>query len=114
MTPRFRIQEKEEPDGVLRLTLLGELDLTVADQLDRRLEELKGQGIRVRLDLSELSFIDSSGIRVVMRARLNADKAGWAFEIDPHVSPIVKRPLELLGLGDVLWSKAPDVPSPGE
>jgi anti-sigma B factor antagonist len=108
MGPRFWITESEEPDGASRLTLFGELDLTCAEELDERIQELRRQGKAVRLDLSELSFIDSSGIRVVTRARLDSDKAGWAFEVDPHVSPVVKRPLELLGLGDVLWSKTPD------
>jgi anti-sigma B factor antagonist len=108
MPTQFRIDEGQDPDGALRLTLLGELDLTVADQLEQRLEQLKAKDTAVRLDLSELSFIDSSGIRVVTRARLNSDRSGWAFEIDPDVSPVVKRPLELLGLGDVLWSKTPD------
>jgi anti-anti-sigma factor len=108
MTPQFWIEESQDSDGALRLTLFGELDLTVAGELESRLGELKAEEATVRLDLSELSFIDSSGIRVVTRARLNSSAAQWTVEIDPHVSPVVKRPLELLGLGDVLWSKTSD------
>jgi anti-sigma B factor antagonist len=108
MTTQFWIEESQDPDGPLRLTLLGELDLTVAGELESRLGELKAKGVPVRLDLSELSFIDSSGIGVITRARLEADRAGGAFEVDPHVSEVVKRPLELLGLGEVLWAKTPD------
>ena len=108
MPPQFWIGEDQDPDGAVRLTCFGELDLTVADQLEARLEQLKAQDAAVCLDLSELSFIDSSGIRVLTRARLDSDRSGWTFEIDPHVSPVVKRPLELLGLGEVLWSKTPD------
>ncbi len=108
MTPQFWIEESQDPDGPLRLMLLGELDLTVAGELESRLGELKAEGVPVRLDLSELSFIDSSGIGVITRARLESDRTGGTFEIDPHVSEVVKRPLELLGLGEVLWSKTPD------
>ena len=108
MTSQFWIEESQDSDGSLRLTLFGELDLTVVGELESRLGELNAEEAPVRLDLSELSFIDSSGIRVVTRARLDSCRVGWTFEIDPHVSPVVKRPLELLGLGEVLWSKTPD------
>lgn len=108
MAAEFSIVDARDADGALRLTLVGELDLTVADQLETRLRELRSTEASVRLDLSELSFIDSSGIRVIIRARLDADRDGWAVDVDPHVSEIVRRPLELLGLDDVLWSKTPD------
>lgn len=102
------MDQAQDADGALRLTLCGELDLTVADDLEARLDELKAMGTCVRLDLSELSFIDSSGIRVVTRAYLGAGRASWPLEIDANVSEVVRRPLELLGLDDVLWSKTPD------
>jgi anti-sigma B factor antagonist len=108
MPTRFSMVERRDADGALRLTLVGELDLTVADRLETRLQELRASETSVRLDLSELSFIDSSGIRIVIRARLGANRDGWALDIDPHVSEIVRRPLALLGLEDVLWSKTPD------
>ena len=54
----------EEPG---RFRLEGELDITNADELaDVVEEELKG-GRRVFLDLSELRFMDSSGIRALIR-----------------------------------------------
>lgn len=54
----------EEPG---RFRLVGELDITNADELAEVVEgELKG-GHRVFLDLSELRFMDSSGIRALIR-----------------------------------------------
>ncbi len=108
MAPQFWMDQALDADGALRLMLLGELDLTVAEQLETRLKELQAAGTSVRLDLSELSFIDSSGIRIVVRARLDANRDGWLLDVDPHVSEIVRRPLELLGLDEVLWTKTPD------
>jgi anti-anti-sigma factor len=108
MAAQFSIVDGWDADGALRLALLGELDLNVADQLKSRLEQLRAEGTSVRLDLSELSFIDSSGIRVVIRARLDGERDGWMLEVDPDVNESVRRPLELLGLDDVLWSKTPD------
>jgi anti-anti-sigma factor len=74
---QFRIDESRDADGALRLTLLRELDLTVAPRLDARLAELRETSAQVRLDLSKLEFIDSSGIRVVTLAALDARRNGW-------------------------------------
>jgi anti-anti-sigma factor len=108
MASQFSMLDGWDADGALRLKLLGELDLTVADQLETRLRRLRAEGTSVRLDLSELSFIDSSGIRAVIHARLDGDREGWALDVDPDVSESVRRPFELLGLDEVLWSKTPD------
>jgi anti-anti-sigma factor len=100
---QFRIEESRDSDGALRLTLLGELDLTVAPRLDARLAELRHKGAQVRLDLSKLEFIDSSGIRIVTLAALDARRDGWEFELERELSPSVRRPLELLGMDTALW-----------
>jgi anti-sigma B factor antagonist len=53
-----------------RLTLRGELDLGTAAQLERALAEANGD---VLLDLRGLTFMDSTGVRVLLEA---ADEAG--------------------------------------
>lgn len=54
-----------DPPGRFRLE--GELDITNADEFAELVEgELRG-GRRVSLDLSELRFMDSSGLRVLIR-----------------------------------------------
>ena len=109
MPTQFRIEQRREPDGGFRLTLLGELDLSVADDLETRLQELKRAHASVRLDLSRLSFIDSTGLRVLTLAWLDSDRNnGWRFEVEPDLNPTIRRPLELLGLDRVLWSETPD------
>jgi anti-anti-sigma regulatory factor len=62
----------------------------------------------VRLDLSQLSFIDSTGIRIVTLAWLDASSNGWTFEVERELSPTIRQPLELLGLDELLWSESPD------
>lgn len=103
MLPQFSIKERRDGDGVLRLTVRGELDLTVAAQLEERLGGLRREGTRVRLDLSELEFIDSSGIRVVTLAALDARRDGWDLEVVRELPPTVRRPFELLGMQAALW-----------
>ncbi len=104
MLSRFEMRQAHDADGALRIALIGELDLAVADRVRARLAGLRRNGTPVRLDLSELSFIDSSGLRVIVMARANARRGGWELEIDRAVHPNVGRPLELLGLSSYLWS----------
>jgi anti-anti-sigma factor len=95
---QLRIHEQLDHDGVLRLAVAGELDLTVIDVLDDRLVALKQEGHRVRLDLAGLESIDSTGLRELL-AVADAGKDGWDLEIDPYVSKTVSRVIELAGVG---------------
>jgi anti-anti-sigma factor len=57
------MRERFNDDGALRLALGGELDLAVIDTLHERLVALKRENCRVRIDLAQLEFIDSTGER---------------------------------------------------
>jgi|SRR5947209_10586530 len=91
------IDELEEEGGV-RLRLAGELDLASAGTLEERLTQLQAENVSVRLDLSELAFIDSSGVHVLMRAVNQARGSEWELEVDPTLSPTVRRVFELVQL----------------
>ena len=49
-----------------RVALAGELDIATAPRLEQQLAELAPEVTRVVLDLRELAFIDSTGLRVVL------------------------------------------------
>jgi anti-sigma B factor antagonist len=101
--PQLRINKHVDRDGALRLAVAGELDLAVIDVLDDRLGALKQEGHRVRLDLAELEFIDSTGLRELLLAVAHAGRDGWDLEIDLHVSEPVGRVIELAGVGSQFW-----------
>jgi anti-anti-sigma factor len=103
----FAIRERMEADGMLRLTLLGDLDLAVTDQLSERLEELKAARQPVRLDLSQLVFIDSSGVQALLLALTDARWIGWPLEVARQVSPSVERAAQIVGIAQVLWPQDP-------
>ena len=84
--PYFEVCELQDGECV-RLRLLGELDVSTAPALKYRLERLHAEKRRVRLDLSGLDFIDSSGIYLLVRAFNDARADGWQFEVDPWLSP---------------------------
>jgi anti-anti-sigma factor len=106
----FAIREGLDPDEALRLTLLGDLDVTSAQALSTRLAELKTTGRPVRLDLSRLGFIDSSGLQAVLLALTGARWDGWHLEVAPEVSKAVERAAQIVGIAQVLW---PQDPAPG-
>ena len=58
----------------MRLTLRGELDISTAEELEKRLQAVESN--RVVLDLRELEFIDSSGVRVLVVMARQFDESG--------------------------------------
>jgi anti-anti-sigma factor len=99
----FGIEERFERDGAVRLLLIGELDVAVIDLLSCRLRELRKGGYGVRLDLSRLSFIDSSGIQEILRDLGGARREGWTLEVDGPLTETVARTLDLVGARTFLW-----------
>jgi anti-sigma B factor antagonist len=90
---------------VVRAT--GELDLAAADGLWRVIEPLLGPGALAVFDGSGLTFLDSSGLRVLLQAHKRAEAEGASFRI---VAPqqAVQRVLSLAGATDYLQLR-PDV-----
>ncbi len=80
--------------GSVRIRLRGELDLAGVPSLSRRLIAMRNRHAAVILDLDQLTFIDMSGLRVVMQAAEDASRDGWSFSVT-RGSPAVRR---LLGL----------------
>ncbi len=95
--PYFAVEESRQGAEV-RVSLVGELDLYTAPALEDRLQGLAFTSRVVRLDLSKLDFIDSSGLRVLIRALQDARDDGRALQIEPDISINVKRALNLVSL----------------
>lgn len=97
-------------DGTIRLALTGELDLASCGRLSARLEELAASGMSVSLDISGVTFVDSSGLAVLIRHARGARQGGRTLEIgreDLHRQ--VRRVIELTGADQILWPP----PEPG-
>jgi anti-anti-sigma factor len=76
----FRVDERRHGETVV-LTLYGDLDLRSAEQVDERLQALRSAGEPVLLDLDELDFMDSSGLRLVLNAAEASDAGDWRFSL---------------------------------
>jgi stage II sporulation protein AA (anti-sigma F factor antagonist) len=86
----------------VRVVPYGELDLASVGELEARLHELRGSGwTRVVVDLGELSFIDSSGVNLVVRWAKAASLDGFSMELLPG-REAVQRVFELTGVVQTL------------
>jgi anti-anti-sigma factor len=56
----------------------------------------------VRLDLSQLGFIDSSGMHLLIAALNDAASDGWRLEVLPSLAPNVEQSLRLARLQRIL------------
>lgn len=91
---RLTLRERAA-DGVLHLTVGGELDFGTGDQLRDRLTQAEGVA-RVELDLSGVTFIDAAGLHAIVDAVRAAEQRGTVVEV-VRSSPAVVR---LAGLVD--------------
>ena len=94
---RLHVDVHPERD-VVRVVPVGELDLATAGVLEHQLHELRDAGFdHVVLDMRELTFIDSSGIRVVVSEHRFAETSEHEFSLISG-PPVIQRALEVCGL----------------
>ena len=80
MTPiAVTIAQEDAPTGIV--TLIGEHDAYSAARLENELSLLVDRGIRVVVDLSEATFVDSQTLSVLLSARHSAETAGVAARV---------------------------------
>lgn len=76
----------------------GEIDLTSAPQLDEGLQELVNGSVKhLTLDLSGVSFMDSTGLRVLLKTSKVLEGSGGKLDLREPSDP-VRRLLEVSGL----------------
>ena len=95
-------------DAGHRLVLAGELDIASAPILEATIGALCGNGTRgVVLDLSELVFMDSTGLRAVLAAEKLCSGDGQEFSL-VGANGAVKRLFELTGVIGALRFESED------
>jgi anti-anti-sigma factor len=92
----FDLTAARDERGASRLTLRGELDLGTAAQLEQALAEA---GDDVLLDLRGLTFMDSTGVRVLLEA---AERRGPGLRIVPPQDGDARVTIEETGIAALL------------
>jgi anti-sigma B factor antagonist len=86
----------------LRVVLDGELDLASAPQLEEALERAFADADDVVLDLSQVPFMDSSGLYTIVAAVRESQTNGKCLRISSSLSAQVARLLHLVGMSESL------------
>lgn len=84
----------------------GELDAANAPELGNVLLTSGHGGRQVLLDLDETSFIDSAGIRILVRSMWDLQATGSQLRL-VEVSPMAENILRITGILDVLKDQTP-------
>lgn len=98
--PQFQIAVTEDAPGRHRIAASGELDMFTVPDLRAQARRTARQAEHVCLDLRDVTFIDSSGLSLLVGLDAESRSEGFAFAIRP--GPAVTRLIELCGLRGVL------------
>lgn len=89
-------------DAACRVQVVGEVDVSNAPELRQELDEALATGAgRIEVDVAQLSYIDSTGIGVLVGAAHRAQEADCQLVVT-HPQRNVARVLGLLGVGEQL------------
>jgi anti-anti-sigma factor len=104
--------EVQRRDGVAVVQPRGELDLVSVDMLRAALDGIEGTE-RLALDLRGLSFIDSTGLQLLVALHQRAQRGGLQLTLVAPTAP-VDRAIQLCGLDQELPFVAAVDAAPGE
>jgi anti-sigma B factor antagonist len=87
LPPPFSL-DVADGEGEVRVSPVGELDMSTVPQLEAAIEEAVQPGRRVIVDLRGLEFMDSTGLTLLTRCSLAAERDGFAFALVPGTERI--------------------------
>jgi anti-sigma B factor antagonist len=103
----FRIEILDAQDGDPTAVILsGELDIAAAPELREALTQIAEEDRDVLVDLEDLTFLDSTGISVLVMACKRIRSQGGGFSV-VGVSDVVRRVLEVTSLLEFLRCPEP-------
>jgi len=79
--------------------IAGELDLTNAEDVERRLEALSSDTSALVLDVNRVLFIDSAALHVLFRTARRLGKERFGLVLDPNGA--LARTLEIVRISEV-------------
>lgn len=79
------------PDGAWIVRARGEIDLHTGTLLEEELDALLGRSLhRLVIDLSEVVYMDSSGLRILLGAQRRAGEGGGALALAGRSERVLK------------------------
>lgn len=97
----MQISQEEMNNGVLKVTLKGSLDIDGAGEVDGPFSDIGGSREKVIVDLTNLDFLASVGIRIFVRtAKAMHPRGGKVALINPNDT--AKRIMHTTGLDTIV------------
>jgi anti-sigma B factor antagonist len=96
----FGVEQVVEGDRV-SVKVTGDIDLATADKVGEALTEALAKGTAVWVDLSAVTFLDSTGIRALVQAHRKASGQGTNLYVH-GAQQWVAKVLEVTGVGPLL------------
>lgn len=89
----------DRQEGRVHISLFGELDVGCRDQFQAGIKRARsGGGHGLVIDLSGLTFIDSTGLGLIISAWSESKREGFSLEMVPGSADQVRRTLALTGI----------------
>ena len=100
---RFRAHTEKDGDATV-MRLAGELDMSGTFLLEPKLDELAAESVDgdVLFDLRGVTFIDSTGLALLLRSESASRQDGFELQILRSPAPAVRSALEASGLERLL------------
>ncbi len=99
---RRRVLQPRHGSAARATRTQGELDIATAGDVERELQRVELTGpLVVAVDLRELTFVDSTAIRLIFEAQQRASRGSWRLLV-VRGAPAVQRSFEVCGLADQL------------
>ncbi len=93
--------EKNKDGSNLEVKLIGRLDTTTSPELEKELGESLAGITRLVFDVSELAYISSAGLRVLLSAQKTMNSQSGSMVIR-HASDEIMEIFEVTGFTDIL------------
>lgn len=99
--PVEMVTSTSEHDGKVVVSVAGDVDLVTSQELRRVLEEAVRVNPHVEVDLTGLTFIDSSGLSALVEGHRAAQEAGGVVVLR-NPTPMLRRLLDITRLDSLL------------
>jgi anti-anti-sigma factor len=97
----------EPTEDAIVVRAAGEIDMSTVDLLRRELDTARAEAATTLVDLSGVTFIDSTGLRLLLEASHSSAVSDWGFFI-VRPSEAVRRLLDVSGTADLIMVIDPD------
>jgi anti-sigma B factor antagonist len=95
--PEFSVTRRRVGDAVV-VAPVGEVDLATVDALQAELDAAAGESAQLVLDLRDITFMDSAGLRLLLHLSRTLEDAGGTLTVVRGTRE-VQRLFDLVGLG---------------